>query len=415
MFVLIVGGAKVGAYLADLLLQQNVQVKIIEYRAEVLVKLHKELPTENIVQGDGTRVQVLVDAGITSADVVAAVTGDDEVNLVVASLARFQFNVPRVIARVNSPKNAWLFTPDMGVDVAINQAELMVRLIQEEMSMGDMMTLFKLRRGEVALVEEKIPPESPVVGKTLKELAFPPNCTLAAVMRGDEVIVPRGDTRLLADDEILAIVRSDHRQHLSSLISGGDSDVQTPAGAPMTAGVPTPVDAPTAVGARWPKDKADLLAHIQREWLALMQIVHGLSDEQMAAADAGGWSVKDNLAHITEWESFVLSNQFQGHSPHEALRMEPAQLDPFDETRINAALFERNKDRPLTSVLLDLHATHAQLLAALEQASESDLAALRSSVGPDQKSVMTWVVYNTYEHYEEHRKTIQRTIDPKGL
>jgi trk system potassium uptake protein TrkA len=401
MFVLIVGGGKVGAYLAGLLLQQNVQVKVTEYRAEVLSRLHKELPTENVVQGDGTNAQVLIDASITSADVVAAVTGDDEVNLVVASLARFQFNVPRVIARVNSPKNAWLFTPDMGVDAAINQAELMVRLIQEEMSLGDMMTLFKLRRGEVALVEEKIPPESPVVNKTLCELTFPPNCTMAAVMRGDEVIVPRGDTRLLANDEILAIVRSDTRRRLSSLLSG----IQVPDD------VPAIVDA-TAIDACWPKDKADLLARIQREWQALLQLVHDLSDEQMAARDRGGWSVKDNLAHITEWESFVLLNQFQDYSPHKALRMEQAQLEPFDETRVNAALFERNKDRPLTSVLLDLHATHAQLLAALERVSESELAALSSSIGPEQKPVMTWVVYNTYEHYEEHRKTIQGTIDP---
>ncbi|MBN1890912.1 MAG: NAD-binding protein [Thermoflexales bacterium] len=403
MFVLIVGGAKVGSYLADLLLQQNVQIKIVEYRPEVLVRLHKELPTENIVQGDGTNAQVLIDAGITSADVVAAVTGDDEVNLVVASLAHTQFSVPRVIARVNSPKNAWLFTPDMGVDVAINQAELMVRLIQEEMSLGDMMTLFKLRRGEVALVEEKIPPESPVVGKTLKELAFPPNCTLAAVMRGDEVIVPRGDTRLLAEDEILAIVRSDHRAHLSSLLSG----VKVPDSAPGKT-TSTVAGAPTAVGAGWPKDKADLLARIQHEWTALLQAVHGLSDEQMTAADPGGWSVKDNLAHITEWEGFVLANQFQGLPPHEAIRMDRATFDPFDETRINAVLFERNKERSLTSVLLDLHDTHAQLLAALERASESELAAPSSSIGPEQKPVMTWVVYNTYEHYEEHRKTISR-------
>ncbi len=220
MFVLIVGGGKVGAHLAQLLLQQGFEVKIIEPRSPVLAKLHKELSTENIVQGDGTNTQVLIDAGITSADVVAAVTGADEVNLVIASLARFRFHIPRIIARVNSPKNAWLFTSDMGVDVPINQSELMARLIQEEMSLGDMMTLVKLRRGEVAIVEEKIAAQSPVIGQTLRDLTLPPQCTLAAVLRGNEVIVPHGDTVLCAGDEVLAVIHSNYKQSLSDLLSG---------------------------------------------------------------------------------------------------------------------------------------------------------------------------------------------------
>lgn len=220
MLVVIAGGGKVGSHLAQALLQQGYEVRVIEARAQVLARLHRELATECIVQGDGTKLQTLIDASITDADVLAAVTGDDEVNLVIASLARFRFNVPRTIARVNSPKNAWLFTSDMGVDAAINQAELLTTLIREEMSLGDMMTVLKLRRGDVSLVEEKIAPASPVIGKTLRELALPQNCTLAAVIRGDEVIVPDGDTRLLAGDDVLAVVRGGQQQYLSDLLSG---------------------------------------------------------------------------------------------------------------------------------------------------------------------------------------------------
>ncbi len=223
MFVLIVGGGKVGAHLAQLLLQQGLGVKVVEARPAVLAKLHKELATEAIIQGDGTNTLVLIDAGIVAADVVAAVTGDDEVNLAICNLARFRFQVPRTIARVNSPKNAWLFTSAMGVDVAINQAELMARLIQEEMSLGDMMTVLKLRRGEVALVEEKIPLTSPVIGKTLRELDLPADCTLAAIIRGDEVVVPRGDTQLQAGDEVLAVIRSGQQPRLSDILNGRPS------------------------------------------------------------------------------------------------------------------------------------------------------------------------------------------------
>ena len=148
MFVMIVGGGKTGSYLAELLLAEGHRVKVLESRPEVVEKLKKELVEDIIVYGDGADPKVLAGAGIRSANVVAAVTGDDEDNLVVSTLARFEFDVPRIIARVNSPKNAWLFTPQMGVDVAINQADLMARLIAEEMSLGDMMTLIKLRKGQ---------------------------------------------------------------------------------------------------------------------------------------------------------------------------------------------------------------------------------------------------------------------------
>ena len=219
MFVIIVGGGKTGSYLAELLLAGGHTVRVIDRRPEVIEKLKAELPAEIVVRGDGADPQVLINTGIKSAQVVAAVTGDDEDNLVVSTIAKLEFRVRRVIARVNNPKNAWLFTPDMGVDVAINQADLMAKLIAEEMSLGDMMTLVKLRRGEVSIVEEKIEAGAPAAGRMIRDVPLPTGCTLAAIMRGSEVVLPHGDTLLQPEDEVVAVVRSGQEVELSQLFT----------------------------------------------------------------------------------------------------------------------------------------------------------------------------------------------------
>jgi len=219
MFVIIVGGGKTGSYLAELLLADGHKVRVIDRRPEVIEKLKTELPVESIVRGDGADPKVLINVGVKTADVVASVTGDDEDNLVVSTLARFEFNVRRVIARVNNPKNAWLFTPDMGVDVAIDQADLMSKLIAEEMSLGDMMTLVKLRKGQYSLVEEKVHPESLAAGKAVRDLVLPSECVLAAIIRQGDLIIPRGDTVLQPVDEVLAVVRSDQEVNLNKLLA----------------------------------------------------------------------------------------------------------------------------------------------------------------------------------------------------
>ncbi|MFM8320877.1 MAG: potassium channel family protein [Chloroflexota bacterium] len=219
MNVLIVGGGRTGAHLASQLLSEGHQVKIIEYRSEALARLAAELPAETIVPGDGSSPSVLQQAGVQQAGVLVAATGEDENNLVIATLARFEFNVPRIIARVNNPKNAWLFTPEMGVDVGLNQTEILARLIAEEMSMGDMMTLLKLRRGEYALVEEKLPPNARIIGVPLRDLGLPDSCTIAAVIRDGKVITPRGNMIFKAGDEVLAVVDNASRAALMQLLS----------------------------------------------------------------------------------------------------------------------------------------------------------------------------------------------------
>ena len=218
MYVIIVGGGKTGAHLALQLLAEKHQIKVIETRPDVLERLEQELPHNSILVGDGSSPAVLEQAGIEHAQVLAAVTGEDETNLVVTTLGRFEFNVPRIIARVNNPKNAWLFNEEMGVDVALNQTDILAKLIAEEMSLGDMITLLTLRRGEYSIVEERVDPQAVVVGKTLRELILPPECVFVAVLRKSHLIIPNGSTMLHGMDEVIALAHTSHISELAALL-----------------------------------------------------------------------------------------------------------------------------------------------------------------------------------------------------
>lgn len=218
MFVIVVGGGNTGSQLAKFLLDEGHNVRVIEERPAVLQKLATEIPQDYILDGDGSSPTILETAGIQKTQVLAAVTGSDETNLVVTSLGKFEFNVPRVIARINNSKNAWLFTTDMGVDVALNQAEILAKLTAEEMSIGDMMTLLKVRRGQYSFVEEKIAPGSVVIGKEIKDLVLPDHCVISGIIRHTEMILPRGATVLEEGDEIFALVDDHARLQLAKLL-----------------------------------------------------------------------------------------------------------------------------------------------------------------------------------------------------
>ena len=218
MFVIIVGGGNTGSQLAKFLLDAGHTVRVVDERPAVLEKLGNEIAQELIVNGDGSSPTVLERAGIQKAQVLAAVTGSDETNLVITSLGKFEFNVPRVIARINNSKNASLFTPDMGVDVALNQAEILAKLTVEEMSLGDMMTMLKIRNGKYSLVEEKIAPNAQAVGKALKDLLLPANCVISGIIRHGEIVMPRGVTVLEEADEVLALVDDSSREQLAKLL-----------------------------------------------------------------------------------------------------------------------------------------------------------------------------------------------------
>jgi trk system potassium uptake protein TrkA len=216
--VVIVGGGAVGTHLAALLLAGGHHVSVIEVQREEIPRLQRELSPDVVTAGNGTDPVVLEAAGVRQAQVVAAVTGTDATNLVVTSLARFAFHVPRTLARVHSPQHAWLFTPAMGVDVALNQADVLAHLIAEEMSLGEMMTLLKLRKGQYALVEEQVHPRAQAVGRALCDLSWPSECALTAIIRHGTLLIPRPALVLQPADEVLAVVHTSQAPELAALL-----------------------------------------------------------------------------------------------------------------------------------------------------------------------------------------------------
>ncbi len=219
MFVLIAGGGRTGARLANLLLNQNYKVRLVENRPELLGRLHQELPTEVIYEGNPVDPYVLEAAGVRDAHAVAAVTSIDSANLVICYLSKKQFDVPRTVARVNNPNNAWLFNEKFNVDVALNSADVFAHLIQEEMSLGDMMTIFKIRRGRYAVVEEKVPAGAKAIGVELKDMGLAEHCVIAAIIRDGVMTLPRGDSTLQAEDEIIAVASPEGAQMLADLLA----------------------------------------------------------------------------------------------------------------------------------------------------------------------------------------------------
>ncbi|MBK9005969.1 MAG: Trk system potassium uptake protein TrkA [Anaerolineales bacterium] len=219
MFVLIAGGGRTGTRLASLLVNQNYKVRLIEHRRELLTHLHQELPTEVIYEGNAVDPGVLEAAGAREAHVVAAVTSEDATNLAMCFVVKTMFEVPRTIARVNNPVNAWLFNDTFKVDVALNSADVLAHLIQEEMSLGDMMTLFKIRRGHYSVVEEKVPPGAKAIGVALKDLALAEHCVIAAIIRDGVMTLPRGDSALQENDEIIAVASPEGAQKLAEILA----------------------------------------------------------------------------------------------------------------------------------------------------------------------------------------------------
>jgi|RhiMetdeSRZDD1v2_1073273.scaffolds.fasta_scaffold01125_12 trk/ktr system potassium uptake protein len=219
MFVLIAGGGRTGARLANLLINQNYKVRLVENRRELLAYLHQELPTEVIYEGNPIEPSLLEAAGIREAHVVAAVTSNDSTNLALCFLAKTMFDVPRTIARVNNPNNAWLFHERFKVDVSLNSADVLAHLIQEEMSLGDMMTIFKIRRGKYSVVEEKVPAGAKAIGIPLKDLGLAEHCVIAAIIRDGVMTLPRGDSTLEENDEIVAVASAEGATKLAELLA----------------------------------------------------------------------------------------------------------------------------------------------------------------------------------------------------
>jgi trk system potassium uptake protein TrkA len=220
MVVLIAGGGPSGAQLAALLVAQKHQVRLVEQRRDILATIHHELPTEVIYEGDATDPKVLEQAGVGQAKVLVACTDDDASNLVLCFLAHTVFRVPRIIAQINNPRHAWLFDEKFHVDFALNEATILAQLIEEEMSLGDMITLLKLRRGQYSLLEVRVPEGARAVGLAIKDMPLPEHCLITAIIRQGEVILPRGATVVEVGDEVLAMTDSAGAEQLAGLFAG---------------------------------------------------------------------------------------------------------------------------------------------------------------------------------------------------
>lgn len=217
MNIIIVGGGQVGSYVASLLLNDDHQVRIIDHRMPIVAKLKKELPEECVVFGNGTDPDILEKAGILKADVFLAVTGADETNLVAGTLAKYEFGVPQTVGRVNNPKNAWLFTNTNGIDVSVNQADILGHMVVEEMNMKNMFTLMKLSMGNYSIIQIHVAPGSKADGQTVASLNFPEGAKLILAQHGDNVTLPGGNTILKANDVILALAGTEAQKTLHQL------------------------------------------------------------------------------------------------------------------------------------------------------------------------------------------------------
>ena len=218
MRVVIAGGGNVGTFIARELHKAGHSVLVLEQQEGVVARHAEDGDGIDWMVADACEFRSLEAADLPGCDVVVAATGDDEDNLVVSLLARQEFGVPRVIARVNHPDNQWLFNENWGVDVAVSTPHLLTSLVEEAVSVGSLVRLLRLEQGKVTLVEVTLDADAPVIGQALREVATPRDATIVAVIRDQHVVVPRGDTVLEVGDEVLALVSPEAEAELRSLL-----------------------------------------------------------------------------------------------------------------------------------------------------------------------------------------------------
>lgn len=218
MYIIIVGAGKVGYFLAERLFRDNHSVALIDKDKSVCEGITRKLDILMIC-GDGCSPAVLKEAGIERADVVAAVTGDDEDNLIICQLAKERFSVKRTVARVNDPKHEYVFS-ELGVDIPIDATAIIAKIIEEEVSFTDFVNLLSFKRGKLAIVRVDLPDDAPVINKMVKDITLPPDSVLVSILRGEEVIVPHGETVLESGDDIIALTMVGNESKLLDLLVG---------------------------------------------------------------------------------------------------------------------------------------------------------------------------------------------------
>lgn len=216
MKAVVVGGGKVGYYIFKTLQEKHFDVVLIEKDKNICMKIAGELNGE-IICGDGSELEVLEDAGIGDAEVVAAVTGKDEENLVICQMAKLNFNIGKTIARINNPKNRLIFK-ELGVDKTVCSTEVIANLIEDEFENDDVKIVQTLDRGEMILLEATISSKSDWKDKQISSINLPRECVIASILRKDNVVFPRGFIEIKEGDRVLIITNMENKLEIEKLV-----------------------------------------------------------------------------------------------------------------------------------------------------------------------------------------------------
>ena len=214
MKIAIAGAGNVGRSIARELLENGHHVLLIDRDPKAL-KI-ESVPNAEWLMADVCEISSLDNAKLDTCQVLIAATGDDKVNLVASLLAKTEYGVPRVVARVNHPKNEWLFDSSWGVDVSVSTPRSISAIVEEAVSVGDVVRLFSLRKGEASLVEITLPDEAKCLGRTVEEVKLPENATLAAIVRDGQVITPHAHDVFSAGDELLFVATAEAEELLKN-------------------------------------------------------------------------------------------------------------------------------------------------------------------------------------------------------
>jgi len=220
MRVVVTGGGAIGRHLSADLAERGHDVTLLQQDRSIVDRLRGEIPEVKVMLGDACEPRILEEAQLPDADVVVAATGDDEDNLVTSLLAKQEFAVPRVLARVNHPGNEWLFNEQWGVDQAVSPPHMLTAMVEEAVTTGDLVRLLRLEGGRASIVETKLTTASPASGRALYELRLPPDSTIVAILREGHGVIPQPETVLAAGDELVALAAPESELTLREAIVG---------------------------------------------------------------------------------------------------------------------------------------------------------------------------------------------------
>lgn len=212
MYVIVVGGGKVGYYLTKQLLTEGHEVLLLEKDRRRQAALAEQIG-DVVVQGDGCEVRIMAEAGFGRADVIVAVTGDDEDNLVICQMAKKKFQAPRTVARVNDPNNLMLFEK-LGIDTTVSSTQIIFNLLDQQIETGEIVPLGALRNGNIEVVAINLSARSPILGRNIRDLSLPGQALIISVVRQDNALLPQADTRFEIDDTVIAMVAAAEESQL---------------------------------------------------------------------------------------------------------------------------------------------------------------------------------------------------------